>query len=280
MRMRRGRRLTPAGKALLTLALAGAIAAVLATTAGSSAGGTSPQAKPADSTTLATVSGTVLSSTTAATATGTVASSTSTSGSTTAATATGTVASSTSGGSTTGGSTTGSSSGTGSTGGGTTSTTGGTGGSGTAGSGTTSGSGGGSSGGSGGTGSSSGGSGGTGGTGGSGSGRCGVTVAVAKLAPPARLTIDKLRLGYSKVRLTQSRALVIGRPLVGRFHVVDSRGCSVSGAAIYAAGLPVNMRAVAQQARTDRSGWARFTFCAAGLRNAKRKITSQLHTCA
>ena len=68
---------------------------------------------------------------------------------------------------------------------------------------------------------------------------------------PDRLVIDRVKFSPNP---TRTRA-----PIVARFHVSDSNGRSVSGALVYALGLPYGWTYNAPEQATDSSGWATLT---------------------
>jgi hypothetical protein len=100
-------------------------------------------------------------------------------------------------------------------------------------------------------------------------------ISISRIAPPARLIIDRMKLQYPPRR---KGSLLV--PLSGRFHVSTAKGCSVSGAIVYGLGLPPNLRTNAQEARTNAAGWATIMFCAADLRDAKRQLHRHLRSCS
>jgi hypothetical protein len=80
----------------------------------------------------------------------------------------------------------------------------------------------------------------------------GAAVSVATVALPDQLVIDNVK--FSPQPLAARRALT------GRFHVSDTRGFSVSGALVYALGLPYGWVRNSPEVATDGSGWATVTF--------------------
>ena len=68
---------------------------------------------------------------------------------------------------------------------------------------------------------------------------------------PDRLVIDQVKFSPSP---TRTRA-----PIVARFHVSDTNGRSVSGALVYALGLPYGWTYNAPEQPTDSTGWATLT---------------------
>ena len=79
-------------------------------------------------------------------------------------------------------------------------------------------------------------------------------VAVSSLSLPDRLVVDRLQFIPTRVR---SR----NEPLVARFHVSEINGRKpVSGALVYAVGVPFNRLSTAPEAKTGNDGWATITF--------------------
>jgi len=79
-------------------------------------------------------------------------------------------------------------------------------------------------------------------------------VAVTSVSLPDRLVVD--RISFSPRRVT-SRS----QPLVGRFHVSEVNGHRpVSGALVYAVGVPFNHLSNEPEATTGSDGWATITF--------------------
>jgi hypothetical protein len=81
----------------------------------------------------------------------------------------------------------------------------------------------------------------------------GTCLSIASVKSPQRLVVDQVQ--YSPSRI-QSRSV----PLVARFHVVTTRGFCVSGAAVYAAGVPFNRLSPEPEVSTGPDGWAQITF--------------------
>ena len=80
------------------------------------------------------------------------------------------------------------------------------------------------------------------------------SVPVQAVSLPSRLVIDRVIFTPPKIR---SRRI----PLVARFHVSETHsGRSVSGAVVYAFGVPFNRLSTAGEVRTDSSGWATVSF--------------------
>ncbi len=79
-------------------------------------------------------------------------------------------------------------------------------------------------------------------------------VPVNAVSLPDRLVIDRVVFSPRKIRSRQE-------PLVARFRVSDTRsGRPVSGALVYAVGVPFNRLSGAGEVQTDSSGWATVTF--------------------
>ncbi len=78
-------------------------------------------------------------------------------------------------------------------------------------------------------------------------------LAVASVAPPARLDVDQMR--FSPAVATTHTSTI-----VARFHVSVCGGASVQGALVYATAVPYNQFGNAPEATTDSSGWATITF--------------------
>ena len=80
----------------------------------------------------------------------------------------------------------------------------------------------------------------------------GAAIAVSSVALPDRLVVDNVKFS--------PQPLGHRGPLTGRFHVADSRGFSVSGALVYALGLPYGWVRNSPEVASDGSGWATITF--------------------
>jgi hypothetical protein len=80
----------------------------------------------------------------------------------------------------------------------------------------------------------------------------GAAVSVTTVALPDRLVVDNVKFS--------PQPLGGRRPLTGRFHVSDTRGFSVSGALVYALGLPYGWVRNSPEVATDGGGWATVTF--------------------
>jgi hypothetical protein len=76
---------------------------------------------------------------------------------------------------------------------------------------------------------------------------------VANVSLPAQLLVD--RISYTPSSITN-----FNDPLVAKFHVVSTRGGCVTGALVYAVGVPFNRLSQGQEVATDGSGWATITF--------------------
>lgn len=79
------------------------------------------------------------------------------------------------------------------------------------------------------------------------------SVAVSNVSLPDRLVVSALQF-TPRVVTTRSQ------PIVARFRVSDTRGRFVSGALVYAQGLPFGRVAGAPEVTTDANGWATITF--------------------
>jgi hypothetical protein len=74
------------------------------------------------------------------------------------------------------------------------------------------------------------------------------TISISQVSLPNRLVVDNVK--FAPTVLT-SRA-----PVAARFHVSDTRGFSISGALVYALGLPYGWVRNAPEVTTDATGWA------------------------
>ena len=74
------------------------------------------------------------------------------------------------------------------------------------------------------------------------------TIAVGSVSLPDRLVIDKVSFSPNPV---MSR----DQPISARFHVADSHGLSVTGALVFALGLPYGWTYNAAEQATDANGW-------------------------
>ena len=82
----------------------------------------------------------------------------------------------------------------------------------------------------------------------------GAAVPVGSVSLPARLLIDKQK--FVPKRISSRSA-----PLVARFHVIETNGGrSVSGALVYAVGVPFGWLTRASEVSTDGNGWATLVF--------------------
>jgi hypothetical protein len=78
-------------------------------------------------------------------------------------------------------------------------------------------------------------------------------LAVASVSLPNRLVI-------SRVEFTPSRIHSRQEPLTARFRVTDLKGVPVSGALVYAIGVPENRVSFVSERATDASGWATIQY--------------------
>jgi hypothetical protein len=78
------------------------------------------------------------------------------------------------------------------------------------------------------------------------------TIAVADLAPPARLSIDQMEFTPSTLQRSTTN-------LVARFRV-SACGAPVQGALVYVTGVPYNQLNNAGEVATDATGWATVSF--------------------
>jgi hypothetical protein len=76
----------------------------------------------------------------------------------------------------------------------------------------------------------------------------GATISVAQVNPPNRLVIDNVKFSPSPVTTRG--------PITARFHVSDTRGFSISGALVFALGLPYGWVYGSPEVPTDPTGWA------------------------
>jgi hypothetical protein len=79
----------------------------------------------------------------------------------------------------------------------------------------------------------------------------GAAIQVTQVSLPNRLVIDG-------VKFSPSPATTRG-PITARFHVSDTRGFSISGALVYALGLPYGWVYGSPEVPTDSTGWATIT---------------------
>ena len=77
---------------------------------------------------------------------------------------------------------------------------------------------------------------------------------------PVTQVVSPNRLIVSSTRWTPKAIGATGQQLTGRIRIIDSTGTSVSGALVYAAGIPYNRISAAPETFTDASGWATITF--------------------
>ena len=78
-------------------------------------------------------------------------------------------------------------------------------------------------------------------------------VPVQDVSLPQRLTIDKVSFNPSRIH-SRSQLLTL------RVHVRDSRGHGVSGALVFARGVPANRVSASPERTTGADGWATFSF--------------------
>jgi hypothetical protein len=91
------------------------------------------------------------------------------------------------------------------------------------------------------------------GTGNTGSSGSSTTVAAADINLPDRLVIDKVQFSPSPVRTLGT--------ITARFHISETQhGKSVTGALVYALGLPYSRVSTPGEVQTDANGWATITF--------------------
>jgi hypothetical protein len=81
----------------------------------------------------------------------------------------------------------------------------------------------------------------------------GGAISITSVSLPNRLIIDQLKFSPTTIG---SRTT----PIVARFHVSDSNRNSVSGALVYAVGVPANRVSKAAEVTTAADGWATVTF--------------------
>ena len=80
------------------------------------------------------------------------------------------------------------------------------------------------------------------------------SVPVTAVSLPDRLIVDRVQFSPARIH---SRA----QPVVARFHVSDvGQGRPVSGALVYAVGVPFNRLSVQSEVQTGRDGWGEITF--------------------
>ena len=79
----------------------------------------------------------------------------------------------------------------------------------------------------------------------------GAAIQVSQVSLPDRLVVDG-------VKFSPSPATTRG-PITARFHVSDTRGFSISGALVYALGLPYGWVYGSAEVPTDGTGWATLT---------------------
>jgi len=90
----------------------------------------------------------------------------------------------------------------------------------------------------------------SGGGGGGGGGNC---KSIDSISLPNQLLIDRIE--YNPTKISSA-----SQPLVARFHVVSTAGGCVSGALVYAVGVPFDRLSKAPETPTGGDGWATITF--------------------
>src|SRR5205823_2429488 len=78
-------------------------------------------------------------------------------------------------------------------------------------------------------------------------------VSISTVVQPQRLVVDQIASSPSRIH---SRS----EPLVMRFHVVSTSGRCVSGALVYAAGVPFDRLSKESEVQTGGDGWATIDF--------------------
>jgi hypothetical protein len=78
-------------------------------------------------------------------------------------------------------------------------------------------------------------------------------LAIASVSLPDRLVV-------SRVEFTPSRIHSRQEPVTGRFRVTDLKGIPVSGALVYAIGVPANRVSFSSERATDANGWATIQY--------------------
>lgn len=81
----------------------------------------------------------------------------------------------------------------------------------------------------------------------------GKVIPVTSVVPPNRLVV-------SSTRWFPKTIGAVGQQLTARIRVIDANGNSVSGALVYATGVPFNRVSIPPETFTDASGWATLTF--------------------
>ena len=81
----------------------------------------------------------------------------------------------------------------------------------------------------------------------------GKVIPVTSVVPPNRLVV-------SSTRWFPRTIGAVGQQLTARIRVIDANGNSVSGALVYATGVPFNRVSIPPETFTDASGWATLTF--------------------
>ena len=81
----------------------------------------------------------------------------------------------------------------------------------------------------------------------------GQCLSIAQVSVPERLVIDRIQYQPARIQSTEE-------PLTARFHVSSTRGFCVSGALVYAVGVPFNRLSVQPEVQSGSDGWAQITF--------------------
>src|SRR5262245_22779825 len=81
----------------------------------------------------------------------------------------------------------------------------------------------------------------------------GQCLSITRVALPERLVVDQIQFQPSRIHSGDE-------PLTARFHVVTTRGFCVSGALVYAVGVPFDRLSAEPEAQTGPDGWAQITF--------------------
>lgn len=77
---------------------------------------------------------------------------------------------------------------------------------------------------------------------------------------PVSQVVSPNRLLVSSIHWSPRTIGSVGQQLTARIRVIDSSGTSVSGALVYATGVPYNRVTIAPEAFSDASGWATLVF--------------------
>lgn len=82
----------------------------------------------------------------------------------------------------------------------------------------------------------------------------GTAVPVSSISAPDRLQVDRVQFTPNQIRSGS-------QPLIARIHVIETAGRkAVSGAYVYAVGVPFDRLSGQHEVATDRNGWATITF--------------------